>query len=98
MALQVAVFDRQISCSKSARTCHENLLPTPKPPTSPLKTKFQVGANWWRRRAPTNGSTQLTLFELEKNPSRVKERSRTLSVPDTVKSVSACCHHARPPA
>ena len=23
-----------------------NLLPTPKPPTSPLETKFQVGANW----------------------------------------------------
>ena len=54
-----------------------NFLPTPKPPTSPLKTKFQVGANSWRLRAPTNGSNQLTLFVADKKPSRVKLRSKT---------------------
>src|SRR5215475_11182491 len=98
MALQVAVFDRQISCSRSASACQENLLPTSKPPTSPLKTKFQVGANWWLRRAPTSGSTQLTLLVADRNPSRVKVRSPKLTVPDTAKSTSPRCHHTRPPA
>src|SRR6516162_1783554 len=98
MAFQLTVFDRQNSCSSSASACHENLLPTSNPPTSPLKTKFQVGANWWRRRAPTNGSNQATLFVAERKPSLVKERSKTLSVPVSARSTSPRCHHTRPPA
>src|SRR5215475_6716291 len=98
MALHVTVLDRQNSCSSSASTSHENLLPTSKPPTSPLNVKFQVGANWWRRRRPTRGSTQLTLFSADRTPALVKVRSKMLSVPDTAKSTSPRCHHARPPA